>query len=342
MGQAARHSGSAGKRVTIAAIGVALALTAAGSAASGASQTPSIAPGDPWIAYSSHDGIHLARPDGSDDLILDVGAGSTHPDWSPDGSRLAYVKDSTEIWSANADGTGQSRVVACDAGCDFLDNPAWSPDGTQMAYVRFASAEGRFTGSTIEVIDLETGSHRSVAEGTAPEFLVGPRWSPDGGSLVVEIDRYPDEPLLVDHGYPVVGNAIAVVDISGPGPGTLRRLTDWALFATYPDWHPSEDLIVFSTYDLSSFQQTDEPSNLYAIRPDGTEVTQLTTFGPAGTRATQPSWTPDGERIIFTQVGQEPGDFDQPRQVAFIERDGAALTVLDRIDRTHARLRPTP
>ena len=46
-------------------------------------------------------------------------------------------------------------------------------------------------------------------------------------------------------------------------------LTDWSMYANYPDWRPGSDEIVFSTYGLGEFQATDEPSNLYTIKSDG-------------------------------------------------------------------------
>jgi Tol biopolymer transport system component len=68
-------------------------------------------------------------------------------------------------------------------------------------------------------------------------------------------------------------------------------------------------------------------------------MTQITQYGRAQERATQPTWTPDGQRIIFTLVGQNP-KFDLPRRAATINPDGTNLTVL--IDgATHPRLQPT-
>ena len=81
------------------------------------------------------------------------------------------------------------------------------------------------------------------------------------------------------------------------------------------------------------------------IRPDGTGLTQLTHFGENDSRATQPSWTPDGMQIVFTWIGFNPdrdlgtwGD----RHTAFVDPDGSNLSVLDGQFATHPRLRPTP
>jgi Tol biopolymer transport system component len=67
-------------------------------------------------------------------------------------------------------------------------------------------------------------------------------------------------------------------------------------------------------------------------------MTALTSFGRAEQRATQPTWTPDGSRIMFALVGQEAG-FDNPRHAAFIEADGSNLVDIGVIA-THPRLRP--
>jgi len=50
--------------------------------------------------------------------------------------------------------------------------------------------------------------------------------------------------------------------------GLITAVGDWA---DRPDWHPTDELIVFSTYGYVSFQGTDEASNLFTIRPNGTD-----------------------------------------------------------------------
>lgn len=64
----------------------------------------------------------------------------------------------------------------------------------------------------------------------------------------------------------------------------------------------------------------------------------LTSFCRAEQRATQPTWTPVGSRIIFALVGQAAG-FDHPRHAAFIEANGTNIVDIG-ISATHPRLRP--
>ena len=53
------------------------------------------------------------------------------PAWSPDGRRIAYVKDGA-IHVMRADGSGDRRLIRGrkDAA------PAWSPDGARLSFVR--------------------------------------------------------------------------------------------------------------------------------------------------------------------------------------------------------------
>jgi Tol biopolymer transport system component len=158
--------------------------------------------------------------------------------------------------------------------------------------------------------------------------------SSDGRSIVFTMTRYPDTQLNLGT---ATGSAIAVISVTREGAEPVV-LTEWSMFANYPDWRRGSDEIVFSTYGLGEFQTTDEPSNMYTIKSDGSGLTALTSFGRADQRATQPTWTPDGSPIIFTLVGQQ-ADFDNPRHAAFIEGDGSNLVDIG-VVATHPRLRP--
>ena len=288
-------------------------------------------------------GIYLVRPDGTEShaLLPDANYRTFHPDWSPDGAKIAFDAETgggNEIWVVNADGTDAAAIVQrstdCAISCGEVAEPAWSPDGSKIAFVRFQLGASGLEAAVIEVQDVASGDRRVVYRAPSKTALDYPRWSPDGQSIVFTMTRYPDTQINTGT---ATGSAIAVIDVTKEGAKPVV-LTDWSMYANYPDWRPGSHEIVFSTYGLGEFQSTDEPSNLYTINPDGSGLKTLTKFGKAEQRATQPTWTPDGSRIIFALVGQQAG-MDNPRHAAFIEANGSDIVDIG-VNATHPRLRP--
>jgi Tol biopolymer transport system component len=317
------------------------------TSARGASAAPTMVADEPWIAYQWEQegggGIYLVRPDGTEShaVFSDVNYRTLHPDWSPGGAQIAFDAETSrgnEIWVVDADGTDAAAIVTrstdCAISCGEVAEPAWSPDRSKLAFVRYQLGASGLEGAVIEVQDIASGDRRVLFRAPLKTALDDQRWSSDGQSIVFTMTRYPD--TQINPGT-ATGSVIAVISV-GEEDAKPLVLTDWSMFANYPDWRPGSDEIVFSTYGLGEFQATDEPSNLYTMKRDGSGLTALTSFGRAEQRATQPTWTPDGLRIIFTLVGQDAG-FDNPRHAAFLDADGSNL-VDTGITATHPRLRP--
>jgi Tol biopolymer transport system component len=135
----------------------------------------------------------------------------------------------------------------------------------------------------------------------------------------------------------LIGTAIATAPVIDH-VSAATVITPWSMWATYPDWHPTKNLILYSTRPWNNLGTG--PSNLYTAAPDGSHQTQITHFAKGQTRATQPTFTPDGSRIIFTAV--EGDDFGNPT-MAEIALDGSGLTSATSsgpLFGTHPRLRP--
>jgi len=292
--------------------------------------------GEAWIAFQwiggAGDGIFLVRPDGTSlhRIAADAASSQSHPDWSPDGQRLAFVAetatDRTELWVVDADGTDAKRLLSCDVPCNQVSYPDWAPDGRSIYFGLDADASADAPPTTFRVAryDLATGKTTIVLERKDGMSAEQPRISPDGAHVVYT--RFRDDGAA---------SAIFVADLKG---GPEHRLTEWELLGAHPDWS-IEDLIVFNTRDLAAFQDTTEPANLYTIAVDGSDLRQLTTFGSSATRATQPRWTPDGTGIVFTQVD---GSGFGERRLAFINADGSGRDWLtpSPLAGTHPQLRP--
>ena len=309
---------------------LALAPSVASSAPPSPDPTPlAITEGEPWIAYQGgpSDSVHirLVRADGTGDHPLSEEAVGPefHPDWSHDGVRLAFVvddADSRDIWVADADGSNARRIFDCVVPCVDADGPAWSPDDRSIAFRTFDQlADGSFPGSKLQVMDVATETVRTVASTDAPDFIgngTGPRWSGDGRKLVMDIATIRDagtETETVDR------TAIAVADLDDPAH-VLRRITDRVDFPTYPDWHPTDDLIVFMAMPPDPRHPDTTPSNIFTVRSDGSEVAQLTHSG-TDRQVWGPTWAPDGASILVTILGAQ-------WTLGSVTKDGSAVVAI--------------
>lgn len=319
--------------------------TSAAPATPGASPAPTPLPDDlvAWVIYQGSDGLRLVTPDGGTfrKALPDGPGESRHPDWSPDGSRITFVVDATDgtrdTWVANWDGSNAKVLVDCQAPCRDADNPAWAPDGTRIAFDRIDNVNGHNPGSKIQVVDVATGAITTLLATKGAEYAVGPRWSPDGKSLVVVVDRYIDDGNDTTQ---LTGETIAVVDLTASKP-VLRTLRPFDTYSNYPDWHPTQDLILFAAGNVDPLDPKLPPENLFTIRPDGNGLTQITHLAGTDDGLWMSAFRPDGSGILATFVDRPSGSLS----LASLGLDGSGLRDLGDHGPTfgaHSRQRPVP
>jgi Tol biopolymer transport system component len=255
-------------RVSLLAGALAL-LVAAGSASGGF-------PGRPGqIAFTSDRGgfeeVVAMDVDGTDRIVI-VPAPAFDPAWSPDGTRIAYVRGTRfpVVFVANDDGSRERRVAEG-------TTPAWSPDGSRLVVSRRAAG-----GADLWVIDVATGKERRLARTEKPERE--PEWSPDGRTIAFVRTEVRG------------GDEIYTVRPSGRG---LRRLTRSPHDDFGPAWSPDGTQIAFVRHD-----EDRADAALYVMAEDGggqRALGKALTLDPTASFAGGPAWSPDGRRILLAR-----------------------------------------
>jgi Tol biopolymer transport system component len=203
--------------------------------------------------------IYTVRPDGSSLTRLTTDSGrDDHPSWTADG-RIVWQNDPTgdlacpcNAWIMNADGSGKTQL---ETGGDAY-SPAPSPRGGRLVFAR--SVDGAFALFTQQ---LNGDARRRITEPPAGSFGdFQPRWSPNGNDIAFLRDTTGAD------------NDIWIVHSDGSG---LRRLTGTPSRPEFNvNWAPDGSELVF-------FAQDADGQHLYAIRPDGSGETRLSTIPSA-------------------------------------------------------------
>jgi TolB protein len=282
----------------------------------------SLAAAKGWLAYSTfigdNDRIHLVRPDGSQDhqAFAELPGEAIRADFSHDGQlafEYRHPDSATNVYVAKADGSGARVIAKCVWGTCERGFPAWSPDGKYLATTADLGKPDLTRDRpppvfAIGIIDVKTQQVRYIVKHPSRQWQPElPRWSPDGRKLVFYGWRAAKDRPFEES--PDAEAAVFTVNVDGSG---LKQLTPWKLRCGDPDWSPDGSTIICTTHPAGDFDVGQ--GEIYAMRPDGSELRALTKNGPNGPRAAHSRFTPDGKAILYvraaTQDWQAP-----PRQI---------------------------
>jgi Tol biopolymer transport system component len=249
-------------------------------------------------------GIFVTNPDGTGLTKLPSVPGDTDPAWSPDGSKIAFVRfreSGTGIWVMNADGTGARRITDGGPDVDGTDlGPAWSPDGSRIAFAREGRPAKAATGNTdIYVVNADGTDVVRLTDDPMMEYA--PTWSPDGSRIAfaaydMASGGNPPSPLRL-----YVMNADGT-NMEALGPQNVEGLS----------WSPDGTEITFVDTQTGW---------IMAIHPDGTALRRIIDVAElvGGVHLVYgATWSPDGSQIAF-MAGPESTD----THIYVVSRDGS-------------------
>lgn len=255
------------------------------------------------LAYDSYIGsnfeIAAIDADGSNWLnVSNEAGGDLDPDWSPDGSKLAWVHfydGKGDIMVSNADGTGKVNLTN-HAKEDRA--PAWSPDGTKIAFSSFRSDRWE-----VYVMDADGNNVTRLTDHMCQSH--DPVWSPDGSKIayLCGLDSAAEGISYVD---------IFVMDANGQ---SFIRLTHNEVPDEAIDWSPDSKSLAYVHYNGIARKD----SEIWIVDVQTATKTQLTFNNSADY---SPAWSPDGTKIAFSAYLN--GSYD----IAVMNADGSNVVDL--------------
>ena len=233
--------------------------------------------------------IYVINDDGSDPRNLTRNpADDRHPSWSPDGKHIVFQtnrdrKMGWQLYIMDSDGSNLQRLTK-DMFRDYKE-PSWSPDGRRIALI----GSGRKGNWDVYMMDMESKDIKRITD-LHPDSASNPRWSPDGRKIVFE------------RGIGGVGIEIWMMDVE---KGNLIRLTKIPpkthMWFFNPVWSPRGDKILyFKTFGRTSLMMMDVKDKRHR------EILSL----PGEIWIPGCSWSPSGDRIVFTNFNYDLCLFD--------------------------------
>lgn len=215
---------------------------------------------------------HACFRNGPERVPLDITAPMYRATWSPDCSRVLFLRLYNELWIADRDGSNARRLLP--SGTRAF-SPAWSPDGSRIAFAQADFSDG-VAAKHIHLVDADGSGRRQLTSGDVNDE--SPSWSPDGTHLVfqrrdgVGSDFSPESFEQDQH--------LVVLNIEN---GHENSVFAGGESEFSPAWSPDGRRFAYTTW-----------TELWVVDADGTDARILTDDGRTYRGV---SWSPDSKRL---------------------------------------------
>jgi Tol biopolymer transport system component len=292
------------------------------------------------VAFSNprDDDIYVINSDGTNLTNVTEGAAlGSQPTFTPDGDEIIFPVDhnngNTDIYVVNSDGTNLTNVTETKAARE--EDPAVSPDGNQIVFVRIFDTPNPPPRSEVYVMDTDGTKQKRLTNDAAiklqPTFSPGgekiaftrsdlrnpPAWpktnvvNADGSDMHELVEGVP---LMEQFTFSPDGENIAFTAPARTGfrrvspeevsdiyvanfdGSDLTRLTYKSGFDGEPAFVPGTDMVAFVS-------ERDGDRDIYAIRLDGTGLTNLIDTDSADEGA--PAFSADGTRMAYVSIRRD-------------------------------------
>ena len=263
------------------------------------------------IAFDDGGDIFVVNPDGSGRVALTTGpAVDSAPEWSQDGTRIAYFSQQqadgpAAIKVMGADGSSVKTLVEGVTLPPVSWHVSWSHDGRSLAYADRVT-KGVLAVDHIMLVSVAGGDPLDVVSpGQAPT------WSPDDRLIGYQSGGFDKDAKNVPPGLSVIG-----------ADGTGQRLIDGAATGNpwayaYPQWSSDGARLAYHA-------QLPDGGMAHvfvaAVDGSGTDV-----IGDLAQNLVWPVWAPDDSRIATVGATAAAG----PYQISVVGPDGSDAKSLE-------------
>lgn len=199
----------------------------------------------------------------------------SHPVWSPNGERIAFLSDASGSYELYLYEVGSTLLTRLTTNSSFEGSVSWSPSSDEFVFWTALEGDDDFEGYRF---DVSSGSVQRIIRQPENDFDLD--WSPDGTRVAFQSERDGNREIYV----------------LGLSTGVSRRLTENTFEDLTPDWSPDGQRLAFSSDRPGQRQiyvmslRTGENVRV-AVQPDGANYF--------------PIWDPAGERLLVTSSADD-------------------------------------